>query len=95
MFVDSSNGSAPLVHALQTSGRRMAAIIGSSVALLSMFNDTPVRVASLRGAIAMGAVLTVTSVGCWFVRGAWVTPPEPEAAETEDGESDTTDAKAA
>ncbi len=95
MSVDSANGSAPLVHALHASGRRFAVIIGSSVALLSLFNDTPVWVASFRGAMALGAVLAATSIGSWFTRRAWVSPPEPEPDESEDAEGAPQEASAA
>lgn len=81
MSVDSANGSAPLVHALHASGRLAAVIIGSSVALLSLFNNTPVWVASFRGTVALGAVIAATSIGSWFTLRAWVTPPEPDTDE--------------
>lgn len=88
MSVDSANGSAPLVYALNASGRRVAVVIGSSVALLSLFNNTPVWVASFRGTVALGAVIVATSIGSWFTRRAWIAPPELDADEPEDDEGE-------
>ena len=77
MAVDSAFGPSLLVHAMRASGRQYAVACGALVALLSLFNDTPVRIASLRGVITWGALLLVVSAGIWFAERAW---PEPPAA---------------
>ncbi|MEM9382766.1 MAG: hypothetical protein AAGB93_22625 [Planctomycetota bacterium] len=66
MFVDSAGGPGPLVQAWLASGRQLAVTVGSTVALVSLFADAPVRIASLRGAIAWGAVLALVSAGSWI-----------------------------
>lgn len=85
MQVDSSLGPRPLVLAWRASGLRLAVAAGASVALLSLFGDTPVRIASLRGAIAWAAVLAVTSLGSAFAARAWQAPPVEPEAERDDG----------
>lgn len=66
MNVDSAIGPGPLVQAWLASGRQLAVTAGSSVALISLFSDAPLRIASLRGAGAWAAVLALTSVGSWL-----------------------------
>jgi hypothetical protein len=41
-------------------GRRIAAAAGAAMALVTLLNDLPVRVAALRGGLVLGAVLVVT-----------------------------------
>lgn len=86
MAVDSAFGPSLLVNALRASGRQYAVACGALVALLSLFNDTPVRVASMRGAVTWGALLLVVSAGTWFAERAWPEPPAPEDQESSDEE---------
>lgn len=65
--VDSAVGPDALIQAWLASGRRFAVVIGSTVALLSLLGDTPVRIASFRGAIALGTVLALTNAGAWLL----------------------------
>jgi hypothetical protein len=82
MNVDSAIGPGPLVRAWLASGRSLAVTVGSAVALISLLNDAPVRIASLRGAIAWGAVLALVGVG------SWITPRVFQAAHVDDGFED-------
>ena len=43
-------------------GRRIAAAAGAGMALVTLVNDLPVRVAALRGGLVLGAVLVVTQL---------------------------------
>lgn len=86
MVVDSASGPSSLVRALRASGRQYAVACGSFVALLSLFNNTPVHVASMRGAIAWGSLLLAVSAGIWFAERAWPPPPsEDDELEGEEG----------
>ncbi len=84
MNVDSAIGPGPLVQAWLASGRQLAVTAGSSVALISLLSDAPIRIASLRGAIAWAAVLTLTSIGSWLAPRVFQTD-EPEEDELESG----------
>lgn len=74
-------GARPLLRALAASGRHYAVACGAGIALLSLLNDTPVHVASLRGAIAWGSVLLAVRLGGWSAARAWVDPPAPPPEE--------------
>ncbi|MEM6567885.1 MAG: hypothetical protein AAF957_05715 [Planctomycetota bacterium] len=78
MFVDSAGGPGPLVQAWLASGRQLAVTVGSMVALVSLFADAPVRIASLRGAIAWGAVLALVSAGSWITPRVFQARPEAD-----------------
>ncbi|MEE2939461.1 MAG: hypothetical protein VX460_03650 [Planctomycetota bacterium] len=85
MAVDSPFGPSLLVHAMRASGRQYAVACGALVALLSLFNDTPVRIASLRGVLTWGALLLVVSAGIWFAERAWPQPaPAPDRSTDEE-----------
>lgn len=74
-----------MVHAWLASGRRIAVTVGSSVALISLISDAPVRIASLRGAIAWGAVLALVSVGTWITPRVFQANPHDEELEELEG----------
>ena len=86
MAVDSAFGPSLLVHAMRASGRQYAVACGALVALLSLFNDTPVRIASLRGAVTWGSLLLVVSAGIWFAERAWPEPPATQDRSVEEEE---------
>lgn len=87
MTVDSRTGKRSLDRAWRASGRRLAVTFGAATALISLLNDTPVRIASLRGALAWGLVLSITSIGAWVLMRAYEAPPVPDDEE-EDADSD-------
>ena len=78
MPVDSRNGRRALDLAWRASGRRLAVTFGAATGLISLLNNTPVRVASLRGAVAWGVVLSLTSIGAWVLSRAYEAPPAPD-----------------
>ena len=90
MNVDSAGGSAPLVEVWLASGRQLAVTVGSAVALISLLSDAPVRIASLRGAIAWGVVLALTSVGTWLVPRVFQARPAIEGDERDEEANDAT-----
>jgi hypothetical protein len=63
-----------LVEAWRAVGGQIAVIAGSGTALASLIQHTPVSVASMRGGIAWGAVLAVTSIGAWLAAKTWREP---------------------
>lgn len=69
-----------LATAWRAAGRQIAVIAGSATALLSLIQHTPVRIASLRGALVWSAVLLTTSVGAWLAEKTWTAPP-PDSTE--------------
>jgi len=89
MSVDKTNGPAPLVDAWRASGRQVSVVVGAAAALLSLLSDAPIRVASLRGAIAFAATLAATSVGAWFAERAWTPSPADEAEPGPDAAEET------
>jgi len=88
MNVDSAGGPAPLVEVWLASGRQLAVAVGSTVALISLLSDAPVRIASLRGAIAWGVVLALTSVCTWLVPRVFHARPVSEGEEDDEGAID-------
>lgn len=67
MKVDSASSSRDLVHTWAASGRVFAVTVGSLVALTSLMVNTPIHVASFRGALAFALVRVLTTLGCWLV----------------------------
>lgn len=76
-----------LAQAWRALGAQLAVIGGSGVALVSLFQDTPVRVASLRGAATWAAILAFTSVGAWLAPRTWRAPEVEADEESEDDEA--------
>jgi len=62
--------------------RRMAAVLGASVALLSLFHDAPVGVASLRGAAALLGFSFLAKLGFYALDRSTSSEltPQPETA---------------
>ena len=57
-------------------GKRVAAAAGALAALLSLFNDTPLWVASLRGTVVWVCVLALALLSrAWLVRSLQPTKP--------------------
>ncbi|MGK0482030.1 MAG: ATP-dependent protease HslVU (ClpYQ) peptidase subunit [Planctomycetota bacterium] len=74
-----------LASAWRAVGHRIAAMAGSAAALLSLFQHTPVKVASLRGALVWAAIMLTTSLGAWLAEKTWhAQPQEPAPDPTED-----------
>lgn len=61
--------------------RRMAAVVGASVALLSLFHDAPVGVASMRGAAALIGFSILARLGFFALdrSTSGELAPQPEA----------------
>jgi len=79
-----------LAEAWRALGRQLAVVAGSGVALLSLIQDTPVRIASLRGAMTWASVLAITSLGAWLAVRTWRAPEvEPTDAAADGPESAT------
>lgn len=76
-----------LVEAWRAVGGQIAVIAGSGTALASLIQHTPVSVASMRGGIAWGAVLAVTSIGAWLAAKTWREPVVVKEAEAAEGET--------
>lgn len=89
MSTTHSSNPRALEAAWRASGHQAAVVLGSGVALLALFADAPVHIASMRGGIAYAATLIATSIGAWFITRSW-TPAHPEeGAEGEESEGET------
>jgi len=71
-------------NSLQALGRRVAVASGAAVALVSLLSNAPVRIACLRGALALGAGLLIVRLGRGLVLHS-LRADRSAAAETVEG----------
>ena len=87
-MVDIGSGAVPLRRAWAAFGHRAAVIAGALAALTALIRHVPVRVASLRGALAWAAVLLVSRASLWLLQRTSLEDQPPELrSETPDAQA--------
>ncbi len=87
MHVDSTAGPDAFLAVWRPFGQHMAVAVGSAVALISLFVNAPVRIASLRGALAWAAILCLTRTGCWLLARTWAASQDEESEADQGGKT--------
>lgn len=80
-IAERTRGAVSLQAAVGAFGRRLAAFTGALVALASLIADTPLSVASLRGALATLALIGLTRVAEWLSERTVSPAPASPASE--------------